>query len=181
MKKRIQVDDLQKRIFRLRDRPVMVDSDLAEVFGVSTKALNQGIKRNKKRFPADFVFQMDRSEMEDWKSQIVTSKSSLKMGLRKAPYVFTEHGAIMAANILRSGRAMEMSVFVVRAFVQMRTMLSERQELAKELAALEQKLTQRLDAHEMAIVDVLRRVMRLLEPPPALPSPPRPKIGFQSR
>jgi len=170
---------IQKQIYTFRDRKVMLDRDLARLYGVSTKALNQAVKRNKGRFPPDFVFQLSTNEASIWKSQIVTSNTSAKMSLRKRPYAYTEHGAIMAANVLKSVYATKMSVFVVRAFVQMGTFIREREELAKQLAALENKLTQRLDAHELAIVDVLRRVMHLLEPAPALPSPPRKHIGFR--
>jgi hypothetical protein len=95
------------------------------------------------------------------------------MAFRKPPYAFTEHGAIMAANVLKSDRAIQMSVFVVRAFVRIRSAMRERHELAKLLASLEEKLTHRLDAHETAIIDVLRRVMRFLQPPPPPPEAPR--------
>jgi len=104
--------------------------------------------------------------------------SSLHGGRRYLPYAFTENGSIMAANVLNSPQAVRMSVFVVRAFVQMRDLLGSTKELAKQLAALERKLTARLDKHEVAIVEVLRRVMDILDPPP-LPAPPRRRIGFQ--
>ena len=94
------------------------------------------------------------------------------------PYAFTENGAIMAANVLNSPEAVRMSVFVVRAFVQMRELLGSTKELAKQLAALEKKLTARLDGHEVAIIEVLRRVMDILDPPPPPPGPPRREIGF---
>jgi hypothetical protein len=100
-------------------------------------------------------------------------------GLRYPPYAFTENGAIMAANVLNSPEAVRMSVFVVRAFVQMRDLLGSTKELAKQLAALEKKLTDRLDGHEAAIIQVLRRVMDILDPPPPPPEPPRRRIGFQ--
>src|SRR6266404_6339231 len=157
---------LDSLIYELRGQRVILDIDLAIIYGVSTKALNQAVKRNKGQFPSDFMFQLSRKEMANWKSQIVTSNPSLKMGLRKRPYAFTEHGAIMAANVLKSLRARQMSVFVVRAFIRMRFLLSERHELVAQLAGLEETLTRRLDAHESAIVDVLRRVMKLLEPIP---------------
>ncbi len=181
--KLISEKDLQARIHMIREQRVMLDADLAEIYGVSTRALNQAVKRNRRRFPSDFVFQLNKTEMKNWMSQFVTSKSSLKMGLRKPPYAFTEHGAIMAAHVLRSGRAIRMSVFVTRAFIKMRSLLGERQELAKQLAALERKLTQRLDIHEMAIVDVLRRVIQLLDPAPTplLPTPRQRRIGFRSK
>jgi hypothetical protein len=102
-----------------------------------------------------------------------------KRNVRHLPYAFTEHGAIMAANVLNSPSAVQMSVFVVRAFMRMRTLVSGHKELISELQALEKKLTDRLDVHEVAIVDILTRVMELLDPPVPEPAPPKPKIGFQ--
>jgi predicted amino acid-binding ACT domain protein len=110
------------------------------------------------------------------RSQIATSSSH--GGRRYRPYAFTEHGALQAANILNSRRAVQMSVFVIRAFVKMRETLLGTRELAKKLAELEKQLTGRLDTHEVAIVNVLQQIMRLLNPPPPPPAPPRPKIGF---
>ena len=104
--------------------------------------------------------------------------SSLHGGRRKLPYAFTENGAIMAANVLNSPEAVRMSVFVVRAFVQMRDLLGGTKKLARKLAELERKLTARLDGHESVIVDVLRCVMKILDPPPLPPEPPRRRIGF---
>jgi hypothetical protein len=180
MKDIIPADNIESRIHEIRGYRVIMDADLAEIYGVPTRSLNQAVRRNQKRFPADFVFQLSRAEMDHWKSQFVTSKPSLKMGFRKLPYAFTEHGAIMAANILKSDRAIQMSVFVVRAFVRIRSAMGERRELAKLLATLEKKLTLRLDTHETAIIDVLQRVMRFLEPPP-MPVTPRRRIGFRSK
>ena len=97
---------------------------------------------------------------------------------RFAPYAFTEHGAIMAANVLNSAQATHMSVFVVRAFVKMRTALTDTRELARKLAAVESELKSRLDVHEAVIVDVLQRIMKILDPPPPPPEPPLPEIGF---
>jgi hypothetical protein len=105
--------------------------------------------------------------------------TAYKRNIRFLPYAFTENGAIMAANVLNSPEAVRMSVFVVRAFVQMRDLLGSTKELAKQLAALEKKLTERLDGHEVAIIEVLRRVMDILDPPPPPPEPPRRRIGFQ--
>lgn len=154
----------------------MLDFDLARVFGVPTFRFNEAVKRNRTRFPDDFLFQLTREELSNLISQIAISNSH--GGRRKLPYAFTENGAIMAANVLNSPQAVRMSVFVVRAFVQMRELLGSTKELAKQLASLEKKLTSRLDVHEVAIVEVLRRIMDILDPPP-LPEPPRRRIGFQ--
>jgi hypothetical protein len=171
-----RVDKISSLIRTIRGKKVILDADLARIYGVSTKALNQAVKRNLKRFPDDFLLRLSSNELENLKSQFVTS--SLHGGRRKLPYAFTENGAIMAANVLNSPEAVRMSVFVVRAFVQMRDLLGGTKELARQLADLERKLTARLDVHESVIVDVLRRVMEILDPPPLPPEPPRRRIGF---
>jgi ORF6N domain len=171
-----RVDKISSRIRTIRGKKVILDFDLAEIYDVPTKALNQAVKRNLTRFPDDFIFQLTAKEIADlMRSQIVTA---YKRNVRFLPYAFTENGAIMAANVLNSPEAVRMSVFVVRAFVQMRDLLGSTKELAKQLAALEKKLTDRLDGHEVAIIEVLRRVMDILDPPPPPPEPSRREIGF---
>ena len=167
---------MDERILTIRGQKVILDADLAELYGVTTKALNQAIKRNAERFPSDFTFVLSAKE----KVKVVTDCDHLRR-LKFSPVLpraFTEHGAIMAANVLNSARAVHMSVFVVRAFVKMRAALTDSRELTRKLAALEQELTSRLDIHEAAIVDVLQRIMKILEPPPPPPEPPPPEIGF---
>ena len=156
---------------------VILDADLARIYGVTTKRLNEQVKRNAKRFPPDFLFQLTAKEVDSLRSQIATLKSGRGQHRKFLPYAFTENGAVMAANVLNSPAAVRMSVFVVRAFVKMRELLGGTKELAKQLAALEKQLTARLNVHESVIVDVLRRVMDILDPPP-LPEPPRRRIGF---
>src|SRR5438034_5325920 len=151
--------------------PGILDSELARIYGVPTFRFNEAIKRNRHRFPPDFMFQLTREEFDSLKSQVAMSKAG-RGGRRTVPYAFTEHGALQAANVLRSQRAVQMSVFVIRAFVKMREALRGTPELARKLAALEKKLTARLDVHEAAIVQVLREVMQILNPPPE-PEPPR--------
>src|SRR5206468_1070662 len=146
----------------------ILDSDLAELYGVPSKRLNQQVTRNVHRFPADFRFRLSRSEFENLRLQFATS-SLAHGGRRYLPFAFTEHGAIMAATVLNSRRAVDMSLFVVRAFVRMRSAFAETYELGRKLAALEAELKSRLDAHELAIVDVLQRIMRILDPSPAPP------------
>src|ERR1017187_8756453 len=169
-------DDIGSVIRTIRGQKVILDSDLARIFGVPTFRFNEAVKRNRERFPDDFLFQLTREEEPNLISQIAISSSH--GGRRKLPYAFTENGAIMAANVLNSPEAVRMSVFVVRAFVQMRDLLGGTKELAKQLANLEKKLTARLDGHEIAIVNVLRRVMEILDPPPPPPEPPGRRIGF---
>jgi len=166
------IDDMIREI---RGQKVILDSDLAALYGVTTKRLNEQFRRNRKRFPEDFAFQLTREETDSLRSQIATS--SLHGGRRYKPYAFTEHGALQAANILNSARAVQMSVFVIRAFVKMREALLDTRELAKKLTALEKELTGRLDAHEAAIIHVLQELMLILNPPPSPPQPPRPRIG----
>ena len=168
---------LDAQIVTVREQKVILASDLAAIYGVTARALNQAVKRNGEKFPDDFVFQLTHQDFTALKSRFVTSKRG---GIRRAlPYAFPEHGAMMAANVLNSPRAAQMSVFVVRAFVRMRALLAGDRELARELAELEKRLTERLDIHETAIVEVLRRVMLLLDPPPPPPEPPKPEIGFK--
>ena len=173
-----KVDDIDSLIRKIRGQRVILDFDLARVFGVPTFRFNEAVKRNRKRFPPDFLFQMTREEYSALISQIAISKPG-RGGRRKLPYAFTENGAIMAANVLNSPEAVRMSVFVVRAFVKMRELLGGTKELALKLAELERKLTARLDGHETAIVDVLRRIMEILDPPPLPPEPPGRQIGFK--
>jgi hypothetical protein len=176
-------DDLRSRILTIRGQKVILDADLAAIYGVTTKRLNEQVKRNLRRFPGDFLFQLTWVEAESLprpRSQIATLKRGANVKHR--PYAFTENGAVMAANVLRSPQAVRMSVFVVRAFVQMRELLaSNSRELAAELRTLEKKLTSRLDEHEMMIIDVLRRLMDLIDPPPGPPPPPSKEMGFHTR
>jgi hypothetical protein len=175
------IDQIGSMIRTIRGEKVILDSDLARLYGVETRVLNQAVKRNASRFPPDFMFQPTNEELEKefrLRSQIVILKKGRGQHRKFLPYAFTENGAIMAANVLNSPEAVRMSVFVVRAFVQMRDLLGGTKELAKQLAALEKKLTARLDGHEVAIIEVLWRVMDILDPPPPLPEPPRRRIGF---
>jgi ORF6N domain len=179
-------------IREIRGVRIILDSDLAALYGVPTKRLNEQFKRNRKRFPEDFAFQLTVEETAALRSQIATmpaatgpNRSQIATGSQKhrdprlRPYAFTEHGALMAANILNSPRAVQMSVFVIRAFVKMRETLLGTRELTKKLATLEKQLTGRLDTNEAAIVHVLRRLMDLIDPPPLPPGPPKPRIGFK--
>ena len=183
----VPIEQIDGMIHTIRGVRVMLDRDLAKIYGVPTFRFNEAIKRNRHRFPPDFMFQLTREEFHSLKSQSAMSKlgnssqfamsSGKHRGAAYRPYAFTEHGALQAANVLRSKRAVEMSVFVIRAFVKMREALRGTPELARKLAALEKKLTARLNVHEAAIVQVLREVMQILNPPEA-PESPRPRIGF---
>jgi len=193
-----RVERIERLILVIRGQRIMLDADLARLYGVSTKRLNEQVKRNRHRFPEDFAFQLTSAEFASLKSQIAISSqqpinsiennlnwsqfatsSSRHRGAVYRPWAFTEYGAIMAANVLNSPRAIQMSVFVVRAFVKMRGVFADTRDLARKLAALEKELKGRLDVHEASIVTVLQRVMDILDPP-AVPPPPKPRIGFRS-
>jgi phage regulator Rha-like protein len=161
---------VESRILHLRNHKVILDTDLAELYGVSVKRLNQQVKRNKERFPADFVFQLSAKEHESLRLQIATSNQG-RGGRRFAPYAFTEHGAIMAATVLNSQRAVEMSVFVVRAFVRLRETMAANRKIAGKLEELES----RLEKHDTAIQDIIAAIKELMTPE----EPPQRKIGFQ--
>lgn len=158
------------RIFLIRGRQVVLDSDLAAAYGVSTGEFNQAVKRNLSRFPEDFSFVLVRDEFLALISQIVTSKG--RGGRRKLPRVFTEHGAIMAAGVLSSPRAVKMSVYVVRAFVRMRREMSVTSEVDRRLLNVEKTLLE----HDSALRDIYQRIRPLLLP---APDPPRRRIGFR--
>ena len=175
----IPIEQIDEMIRTIRGARVMLDRDLAKIYGVPTKAFNQAVKRNRQRFPEDFMFRLTLEEakaLQASRSQTVTSKQ--RGGPRYLPYAFTEYGALMAANILNSARAVQMSIFVVRAFAKMREALRGTPELARKLSELERKLTDRLDVHEAAIVQVLREVMQILNPPPEPEPATRRRIGF---
>ncbi len=158
---------LAGRILQVRGQRVMLDSDLAQVYGVETRRLNEQVKRNAGRFPADFMFYLTEPEMHNLKSQIATSSWG---GRRKLPLVFTEHGAIMAASVLNSARAVEMSVYVVRAFVQLRELMVDHKALAEKLVALEQRVSE----HDSSLVEVIEAIRALMTPPSTVKQP----IGF---
>jgi len=156
----------------MRDACVMLDSDLAALYGVSTKRLNEQVRRNRGQFPEDFMFQLTDVEAAALRSQIATLKTVGRGQHRKyQPWVFTEHGAIMAATVLNSERAVAMSVFIVRAFVKMRTELLADATLEARLQVIEKTLL----GHDSALRDVIQKLRPLLLPPPELP---KPRIGF---
>lgn len=150
------------KILVLRNQKVILDTDLAELYGVAVKHLNQQIKRNPQRFPSDFVFTLTKAEHESLRSQIGTSNNT-RGGRRYLPHAFTEHGAIMAAAVLNSKRAIEMSLFVVRAFVQMREALLVNRQVVSKLSELEE----RLDEHDGELQALVEAIRELMAPLPA--------------
>ena len=158
---------LAGRIVLIRGQRVLLDADLAQLYEVETRRLNEQIKRNMGRFPLDFMFQLTSEEFEILKSQIATSSWG---GRRKLPLAFTEHGAIMAASVLNSDRAVEMSVYVVRAFVQLRAVLLDHKALADKLTALERRVSH----HDNSLAEVIDAIRALM----AQPKPANRPIGF---
>lgn len=170
-------------IVTIRNERVIVDSDLARIYGVETRVLKQAVRRNRDKFPPDFLCELTLSEADELRRTLSRSQIViLNRGenIKHRPFAFTEHGAIMAANILNSPRAVQMSVFVVRAFIKMRAAFTDTRELARKLVSLEEELKARLDTHEGAIVDVLQRIMVLLDPPPPPPARPAREMGFHA-
>ena len=164
----IPAESVAHRILLIRGTKVMLDTDLADLYGVQTKALNQAVKRNVERFPADFMFQLSIAEKEE----VVTNcdhLAKLKFS-RTLPYAFTEHGALMLGNVLKSDRAIEASLMVVRTFVQLRGMLSTHKDLAVKLEALERKI----GSHDQAIAGLIDAIRQLMAPPAHSKRP----IGF---
>ncbi len=164
----IPLERIEKAILLIRDRKVMLDEDLAGLYGTSTKRFNEQIRRNRDRFPDDFMFQLTKQEWDALRSQLATSKEG-RGGRRYPPFAFTEHGAIMAANVLNSPRAVQASIQVVRAFIRLRQILASHKDLARKLDALEKKY----DRQFRVVFEAIRKLM----------TPPKreiPRIGFHA-
>jgi len=188
MAKAFSNERLEPLIFRIRGHRVVLDADLARLYGVATGRFNQAFTRNRHRFPADFAFQLGAAEVETLRSQIVISNAqpsdslgsmwsqfvtTSRGGRRYLPWAFTEHGALMAANILRSARAVQMSVFVVRAFVRLREQVAANTAILKRLAEIDRTLLE----HDSALRDLYHKLLPLLQPPA---DPPKRRIGFHT-
>jgi hypothetical protein len=163
---------LESFILTIRGHKVMIDADLAGLYGVETRTLNQAVKRNADRFPKDFMFRLDAGE----KSEVITNCDHLRhlKFSKHLPFAFTEHGAIMAATVLNSPQAVSMSVFVVRAFILMREHIAANAAILKRLAEIDRTLLQ----HDTALLDLYEKLLPLLQPPQ---EPPKRRIGFQSK
>jgi len=164
------VPSLESKIYNIRGQKVMLDSDLAELYMVTTKRLNEQVRRNLDRFPSDFMFRLNSYEEESLRSQIATSNKG-RGGRRYLPHVFTEHGAVMVASVLNSPRAIEASIFVVRAFVKMREILSVHKEFARKLSQLERQVA----GHGEDIEALIEAIKQLIEPS----LKPKKQIGFK--
>lgn len=174
--KLIAAPAIEKRIFVVRERQVMLDEDLADLYGVETKRLIQQVKRNLKRFPEDFMFQLTRAEATALRSQIATSKSG-RGGRRYAPYVFTEQGVAMLSGVLHSDQAIAVNIAIMRAFVELRRIASSYAALQERLEELEKGMTSRLDQHDEQLEQIFKSLRQLIEPLP----PPKKPVGFRVR
>jgi hypothetical protein len=166
----IPAQDITSLIRSIRDQRVILDTDLAKLYGVQTFRLNEAVKRNRDRFPGDFLFQLTLLERDALTSQFARSKAG-RGGRRTLPFAFTEHGALMAATVLNSPRAVAMTVYIIRAFVKMREDLAANAAILRRLAEIDKTLL----IHDAALREMLQKLRPLLEPPPA---PPKPEIGF---
>jgi hypothetical protein len=158
-------------IYLIRGEKVMVDADLAGLYQVQTKVLIQAVKRNLHRFPTDFMFQLSTEELEQWRSQFVTSNPRAKMGLRRRPYCFTEQGVAMLSSVLRSKRAVAVNIEIMRAFVRLRQMIASHAELTRKVQALER----RSEYHDQQFRVVFEAIRELSSPPQP---PKKHKLGF---
>lgn len=161
-----------RKIYVIRGKKVMIDRDLAELYDVETRVLNQAVKRNEKRFPEDFMFQMTKAEMQEWKSQIVISNSE-KMGLRKPPLVFTEQGVAMLSSVLNSDRAIQINIQIVRVFTKIREALADNLRLQLDIEEIKKKLKNQ-DKNIELVFNYLDELMEKQEDPK-----PRKQIGFK--
>ena len=165
----IPTQRIEQSILLIRGQRVMLDRDLVDLYEVPTKVLLQSVKRNIGRFPSDFMFQLNKRELEQWRSQFVTSNPAAKMSLRRFPYVFSEQGVAMLSSVLRSERAVQVNIAIMRTFVRLREMLASHKELAEKLAALEEKY----DEQFRVVFDAIRQMME-----PIVPESER-RIGFR--
>ena len=165
----IPAERIEKAILLIRGHKVMLDRDLADLYLVPTKRLNEQVKRNITRFPEDFMFQLTKKEFENWRSQIATSNPAAKMGVRRRPYAFTEQGVAMLSSVLNSERAIEVNIAIMRAFVKLREILATHKGLARKLDELEKKY----DAQFRIVFEAIRQLM---EPPP---EKPKGRFGFR--
>lgn len=150
---------IERTILIIRGQKVILDADLADLYGVETRALVQAVKRNTARFPSDFMFRLSNAELDNWRSQFVISNPDARMGLRRPPYAFTEQGVAMLSSVLRSEQAVAVNIEIIRTFVKLREMLNSHKELARKLREMEDPYD-----HQFAVVfDAIRKLM---EPPP---------------
>jgi len=176
----IPLAEIERKIYVIRGRKVMLDRDLAKLYGVSTRELNQSVKRNKKRFPVDFMFQLNKEELNNWKSQFVTSNFKARMGLRKAPFCFTELGVSMLSSALKSERAIQVNIQIMRVFNKLNEYLLTHKELSDKFKELENRVEFKLGKQDDKILAIIEVINRLLKRPNIEIPKPKFKIrGFK--
>lgn len=166
----IPVEGILNKILVIRNQKVILDRELAALFGVETRVLKQAVRRNINRFPSDFMFQLSKDEFENWRSQFVMSKS-VALGLRYRPFAFTEQGVAMLSSVLNSERAIEVNILIMRAFVKIREIISTHKKVEEKLKELENKLKE----HDEQIVQIIQLINQLITPP----EHPKRRIGFK--
>jgi ORF6N domain len=157
----VSLELIERRIYLIRGQKVMLDADLAELYQAPTFRLNEAVKRNPGRFPEDFMFQLTKEELGNWRSQIAISNPGAKMGLRRPPYAFTELGVAMLSSVLNSDRAVKMNIAIMRAFVRLREVLSSHKALAEKIEKIEHTQKQ----HGSVLVAVVQDIQRIKNPP----------------
>jgi len=173
-----QTISIERQIYKVRGRRVMLDADLAALYEVTTSALNQAVRRNAERFPPDFMFRLTHSEAESLPSQSVIANKT-RGGRRTEPYAFTEHGVVMLCSVLNSARAIQVNVMIVRAFIRMREQIAANQEIATRVSKLETNHKRAVSVIEL-LVDDIDRVEKEVRRMKALPKPRKSKIGFNA-
>ena len=186
----VPAEAIERQIYLIRGHKVMLDADLAQLYGVTTSALNQAVKRNRGRFPEDFMFPLNRPDCENWRSHFVISNPEAKMGLRRRPHAFTEQGVAVLSSVLRSARAVMVNVAIMRAFVRLRQLLATHKDLTRKLAALERSYDRKFRVVFQAISPSSRPTIapvlrsrpygawrRSPDPPPAFPRRGRARVG----
>jgi hypothetical protein len=169
----IPAELIERKIYLIRGHKVMLDRDLAKLYGLETRVLVQAVGRNRERFPGDFMFQMNKAEFENWRSQFVMSNPGDKMGLRRPPYVFTELGVAMLSSVLKSKQAVQTNILIMRAFVKLRAILATHKDLARAIEDLQRKQGEQSEQ----ITAIIETINRLLLPEPV---PPKRRIGFNA-
>ena len=169
----IPIELIERRIHVIREQKVMLDADLAELYQVSTKRLNEAVARNRSRFPSDFMFRITEKDLRDLRSQFATSRVN-HGGRRYMPYAFTEHGVAMLSSILKSRRATEMNIQIIRAFIKLRELIGTNKDLAHKIESLEQKYS----SHDVDIQTIFTAIKKLIRPSITEPEPSKPRIGF---
>lgn len=176
----VSEEKIVNKIYMIRGKKVMLDRDLAELYGVETRVLNQAVRRNGRRFPKDFMFQLTPKELQNWMSQIVISKSE-KMGLRKPPFAFTELGVSMLSSVLNSETAIDVNIQIIRIFHKMQELITTHKDILLKIKQMEKKLLKqdsRLSKSEDEIRSIFKVLKHLLTKPPEAP---RPRIGFRRK